>query len=618
MPTAVEDIILSKDERTFQYDKDLLTLPVPDLSYTLKKYLASVHPLVTPEEYKKTEAVVQQFAQEEGKYLQQKLTEFAQGQRNWLDKWWEDTAYLEVRLPAPLMNMAGPGPYRDIWPAQTGTQIPRAAVALHYTLKFWEFTRKEMQKPMRDGKGRPMCMYQYKRIFNTVRVPGVHRDKLVHYFKTEREWNCPTHIVVMSKGHIFRLETMGDDGEILTPPEFEMQLQRIKDESIALGPAQGVPFLTSMERTAWAEARNRLVSLHPQNYQVLQTIEESVLAVWLEDGTPGDESHLANMSLLGSGENRWFDKSLSSGFYENGLVVSSADHTPAEGIMLVYITFYVHNKLHEIGGKWQGSKTIRPLPDPKHLQFELDSHLMQSIEKARKDYAEIRQIATAEVREYTKYGKNYCKQKRLHPDAMCQMAMQLAYYRLYKKMAPTYQTAPLKQFYHGRTETMRTCTDEAFAWCKAMDDPTVAQSKKFELFVNAINKHNKDFAEACELKACDRHLLGLYLISKEEGRPIPALFTDPSFVKSGGGGNYILSTSCIGYTSVLGAVLPMCENCIGCFYRINEDKLTFYVTTWNADVATSSSGYATECCNALDSMRELVDQQGPSANATKL
>ena len=44
-----------------------------------------------------------------------------------------------------------------------------------------------------------------------------------------------------------------------------------------------------------------------------------------------------------------------------------------------------------------------------------------------------RQIGTAEVREYTKYGKNYCKTKRLHPDAYCQMAMQLGYYRLYKR-----------------------------------------------------------------------------------------------------------------------------------------------------------------------------------------
>lgn len=43
---------------------------------------------------------------------------------------------------------------------------------------------------------------------------------------------------------------------------------------------------------------------------------------------------------------------------------------------------------------------------------------------------------------------------------------------------------------------------------------------------------------------CDRHLLGLYLIAMENGLELPEIFTDPSFTRSGGGGNYILSTSC--------------------------------------------------------------------------
>ena len=34
---------------------------------------------------------------------------------------------------------------------------------------------------------------------------------------------------------------------------------------------------------------------------------------------------LTNKSLLGNGENRWCDKSLSSGCYEDGLFVSSGD-----------------------------------------------------------------------------------------------------------------------------------------------------------------------------------------------------------------------------------------------------------------------------------------------------
>lgn len=35
-----------------------------------------------------------------------------------------------------------------------------------------------------------------------------------------------------------------------------------------------------------------------------------------------------------------------------------------------------------------------------------------------------------------------------------------------------YETATTRTFYHGRTETMRPCTQEAVNWCKAMVDPT--------------------------------------------------------------------------------------------------------------------------------------------------
>ncbi|XP_059155406.1 peroxisomal carnitine O-octanoyltransferase-like [Physella acuta] len=606
--TSVDKIVMSDTERTFQYNKDLLTLPVPDLSNTLKKYLQSVKPLVTEDEYKKTEFIVQQFASGEGKYLHEKLKEKAKNKRNWLELWWEDAAYLELRLQRPLMNMAGPAPYSlDVWPAEPGSQIPRAALITYYILKFWEMCRKETYRPMKDNKGRPLCMYQFRRIFNTCAVPGVQKDKLVEYFQTDSEGSCPSHLLVMSKGHMYSFDVLDEKGEILTVPELQALLQQIRDHSSTLGPADGINFMTSEERTTWARARSHLVALNPKNYQVIEQIQTSVFALWLEDGYAGDETDLANKSLLGPAENRWFDKSISMGVYENGLFISNADHTPAEGIMMVYVTSYVHLKLRECQGKWQGSSQIRKLKQPELLQFVIDDFLRKEIEAAKKNYAKLSQIATAELRVYSKYGKQYCKEKNVHPDALCQLAMQLAYYRTYRRLAPTYETAPIKQFYHGRTETMRTCTSEVKQWCEAMLDPSAKPQDKLKTFLTALKKHVNDFNEACELKGCDRHLLGLYLVAKEENLPVPMIYQDPSYSKSGGGGNFILSTSCLGFTTVIGGVLPMCENCIGTFYRINDDRLSFYVTTWNADKDTSSPGFADAICNALDSLKELLD-----------
>ncbi|CAG5135469.1 unnamed protein product [Candidula unifasciata] len=612
---SIEEILLSETEKTFQYDNDLLTLPVPDLSNTLRKYLESVRPLVTDAEYKKTELIVQQFAAGDGKGLHEKLQEKAHTTRNWLEQWWEDEAYLKIRLPRPKINMGSPCPYDDIWQSLPGSQIPRQALVLYYLLKFWDYVRREKYKPLKDGKGRPQCMYQFRRVFNTCNIPGVSRDSLIHYFKTESEGACPSHVLVASKGHIFILDTHDEAGQILTPPELQSQLQKIKDRSLALGQAQGVNYFTSEERTRWAEIRSRLIALHPHNYENLEKIQSSVIGVWLEDGNGTDATDLANKGLLGCGDNRWWDKGLSSGMYENGLCISNADHTPAEGVMMVYVTQYILAKLRENNGKWQGSENIRSLPEPELLEFVLDDHLRNAVEQAKNNYAILSQCATAEVLKYTRYGKNYCKQIKIHPDVYCQLAMQLAYYTLYGRMAPTYQTAPIKQFYHGRTETMRTCTSEAKAWCIAMQDPSVQNAEKLKLLLAAVKKHSSDFAEACEFRACDRHLLGLLLIAREEGLPTPELYQDPSFYKSGGGGNFILSTSCLGYSPLVGAVLPMCTNGIGAFYSINEEWLIFNLTTWNEDQDTSSERFAEAVSNALDTLRSITDQQFPVTSA---
>lgn len=41
---------------------------------------------------------------------------------------------------------------------------------------------------------------------------------------------------------------------------------------------------------------------------------------------------------------------------------------------------------------------------------------------------------------------------------------------------------------------------------------------------------------------------------------------------SGGGGNFILSSSLVGYTTVLGAVAPMVHQGYGFFYRIRDER----------------------------------------------
>ena len=49
---------------------------------------------------------------------------------------------------------------------------------------------------------------------------------------------------------------------------------------------------------------------------------------------------------------------------------------------------------------------------------------------------------------------------------------QLAYYRMENRFVPTYEPAMMRFFCEGRTETIRSCSEQSCAFVRAMDDPS--------------------------------------------------------------------------------------------------------------------------------------------------
>jgi len=95
----------------FPHQDDLPPLPLPELSDTLQRYLRSVEPLLTADEYAHTSAVVTEFGREggEGEALQAFLEEKASNERNWMEEWWEQFAYLRGRTTMAIhINWTGP------------------------------------------------------------------------------------------------------------------------------------------------------------------------------------------------------------------------------------------------------------------------------------------------------------------------------------------------------------------------------------------------------------------------------------------------------------------------------------------------------------------------------
>lgn len=84
---------------------------------------------------------------------------------------------------------------------------------------------------------------------------------------------------------------------------------------------------------------------------------------------------------------------------------------------------------------------------------------------------------------------------KVSPDSFVQVAFQLAYYRLHGKPAPTYETATLRKFDEGRTDTIRSPTSDSKAFVEAMEGGRPAEEVA-RLFRAATESH-KNYAVSC-------------------------------------------------------------------------------------------------------------------------
>ncbi|XP_055780924.1 peroxisomal carnitine O-octanoyltransferase-like isoform X2 [Salvelinus fontinalis] len=522
-------------ERTFQYQHSLPPLPVPSLEGSLANYLDAVLPFATEEEYQVTAAIVKRFGEGIGKDLHQKLLQRARTRRNWLEEWWLDAAYLEMRYPSQLnVNFGGPAPYLEhCWPPTEGVQLQRTSISMWHTLQYWDLLRTERLDPHKAGNVL-LDMDQFRMLFCTCKVPGVTKDTIINYFKTESEGPCPSHVVVMCKGRFFSFDAVCD-GHILTPPELLRQLTHVKQCCEEEPAGDGVAALTSEERTRWAKAREYLIGIDPANKTILETIQSSLFVVSLDDAKPyataENYTPVTREALTGDPTIRWGDKSYNSISFADGTFGSNCDHAPYDAMVLVTHCYYVDQQLKATDGKWKGSETVRPMPLPEELVFTVDDRVRSDVAHAKQQYFETTQDLQVVCYAFTSFGKAAIKQRKLHPDTFIQLALQLAYYRQHGRLGSCYETAMTRRFYHGRTETMRPCTLEAQNWCHTMLLPAASAEAKRKALLLAFNKHNKLMAEAQNGKGFDRHLLGLYLIAKKEGLPVPDLFTDPLYSK---------------------------------------------------------------------------------------
>lgn len=553
----------SQKKELYSCSEILPSLPVPDLNLTVEKHLRSLKPFMLDSDFKDFERAAQEFLKTRGPVLQQKLLAYAADKRNWLEQIWVEQAYLKKRESAlltswfaldritPLNYYYAPLPYR------------RAARILYRLLSFREELRAQRISPCENGI--PICQEQFKNIFGANRLPGSQLDKFEVHSDSK-------HVIVLMNNHIYKMDVIDDDNRLISEAQILARINQIFQDATSQPKGVKIASLTLLPRAEWSIARNKL---EVNNSQTLDSIDRALLALRLSDKQfqlAGEcrtgifsQSSLAR-ELIAEPKDLWIDKGITLTAASSGSTGFLFEHTMGDATPITAMLEWVYDKeatCHDDFKQVEASTAAL-----QRLEWILSADDEEMIKLGRIAATEL--ASSIELNcttcSITGLGKKKIQQWGFSPDSFVQMAFQYAYYLNQGKIPFTYESASTRGFYHGRTETIRSASEESLHFCKTMVDANATKEQKQQALKKAIEVHVAYKYDAVNGMGCDRHLLGLKVMAGDEGDPF---LNDPR-----GNPEYMLSTS---QTGVLrgggGGFLPASNNGFGISYHILDHKI---------------------------------------------
>ncbi|CAJ2511091.1 Uu.00g067160.m01.CDS01 [Anthostomella pinea] len=521
---------------TFAGQDELAKLPIPDLESTCQKYLAALKPLQGQREHAETKMAVQEFLKSDGPDLQEKLQQYAVGKTSYIEQFWYDS-YLNFDNPV-VLNL---NPFflleDDPTPARNN-QVTRAASLVVSALEFVRAVRRE-ELPPDTIKGRPLCMYQYSRLFGTARVPTDHGCQIEQDPESK-------HIVVLCHGQFYWFDVLDDNSDlIMSEKDISINLQTIVDDATQM-PIQeaakgALGILSTENRKTWSGLRDILTREEgSNNADCLGIVDSALFMLDLDYTEPETAAALCQNMLCGTNEvvkgiqigtcvNRWYDK-LQIIVCKNGSAGINFEHTGVDGhtVLRFASDLYTDTILRfarTINGKapslW---KTTSPDPSkrdpesfgdvnatPHKLEWDMSPELRIAVRFAETRLADLISQNEFECLDFSGYGKNFITSMGFSPDAFVQMAFQAAYYGLYGRVECSYEPAMTKVFLHGRTEAIRPVTEDSVNFVQTFwaDHPAEA---KVEALRKACEQHVTSTKMCAKAEGCDRHLYALFCL----------------------------------------------------------------------------------------------------------
>ncbi len=560
-----------------QGQSKLPRLPVPQLEATVTKYLRTLEPLLSPAELEQTRRLASEFlASPVSSRLQALLLECDRQEPNsWLETWWNRLAYLEYRESC-VINVNFAMPFRR---GRVASQAGRAAVLTSLAMRYKHMVDERTLPP----EPQPSDQLPHTRIFNACRVPKPVCDEQARY--------APEGSVVCICRDQFWLLERADNASVSQLTESFEAILRDSE------PGAGVGVLTYLHRDEWAKGRQELLRLG--NEATLEAIQRCAFVVCLDDAAPETANELFDQLLMGDAvtcSNRWYDKPLQFIVFANGQAGLNGEHSPVDGEPVSRIMDWILEREDENHASAGADCDVMP------LKWNVDGGMRALIRRGLQfATAQISNLKTHQL-SFTGYGKDQIVQFKMSPDAWVQASLQLAFFRLHGRFAPTYESASTRKHLAGRTETGRTLTPELAQFCRIMEMPAATLLSRRQALAAAAAAHVAYMREACDGHGVDRHLLALRLLSASSGELHPFLVDHAMSASS----HWRLSTSQLPVRHIAVGFGPVVPDGYGACYQIHKERLHYALTSFRSNNGgTDCAKLAAEIERALVDMRAL-------------
>ncbi|KAJ2845576.1 hypothetical protein IWW36_004724 [Coemansia brasiliensis] len=590
---------------TFANQGKLPRLPVPTLEATAARYLKSLQPLLSNKEFEQAEKAVSQFIGPDGlgPILQQRLLQAdKEAPSNWLEDIWLNKAYLEYRESnfinsnwAAIIGSFAESASEPLSEQATPVQVEKAARMITHLLEANEAINNQ-QMPADLQRGDPLCMNQFKWQFGTTRIPKIQRDEI------RGQWPCSAkHIVILYRGQTVSVPVYNGKGQRASLVQITAQLNQAARSIDTLLQKQQKPsigLLTAGNRDNWARARQLL---EPDNGQALEQVESALFAVCLDTGARGIATTGDGIDhMLRAYENRWFDKAIQLVVLGSGRMGVNCEHAPVDALTTGRLLMEALNKESTI---YKDISPCADLPPAEPIAWNVDAQVQRLIETAQEQAQALAADLKVLLGDTKQYGAQWIKKLGVSPDAFFQIALQATYFQMHGQAPATYETASLRRFLHGRTETIRSCSQDSLQFSRAFGDNDVPLSRQLRLFQQAVAAHVEYSRAAASGQGVDRHLLGLFAqIRSPEEAQRASLFQDPSYARST---SFRLSTSNVTPGDIFrGSFAPVVRDGYGVNYALDKNDLKFTVSEWISASGTSAAEFR-ECL--LSTLTKLHD-----------